>query len=146
MANFGPVGLNPGYLTQAATTISTTAGAVYTGKYVNLALNNPTPWNIVNLCCTVLTTATAGNRVICIAIVDSNGKVVVSSTTGTQAASLTAFHNYGQGVTFYQQSTQVYGAPLSVNTMIPANCTIQIADRAAIDAADTISLSLIYTV
>lgn len=146
MANYAAVQGSPGYITQAATAITTSAGAVYTGKYVNLVLNNQTPWNITNLCATVTTTATAGNRVICLAIVDSNGKVVVSATTGTQAASLIAFHNYGQATTFYQQSTQVYGAPFPVNCIIPPNCTIQIADRAAVDAADTIAIQLSFLV
>lgn len=146
MANYGLVGKNSGYLTQAATTLSTVAGAVYSGKYVNLPLNNPTSWNITSVCCTVTSTATAGNRVICLAIVDPNGKVVVSSTTGTQPASQIDHHTYGQAIGFYQQSTQVYGAPLPVYCVIPANCSIQIADRAAIDAADTVAIQLSYLV
>lgn len=90
----------------------------------------------------LVTTATAGNRVLALRALDAAGNILCHiPISANVAASLTTRITWGAGCpNFASGNFQV--ASLPVEFTLPAGASIQILDQANIDVADTIAVSL----
>ena len=94
-------------------------------------------WYLNFVYVTLVSTATVGNRLITLEVIDESSNVIISISAGTtQAASLTRKYGFLQGqyreVSFVNDELQV---PLPMSLYIPAGYTLRVYDSAAVDAA-----------
>lgn len=93
------------------------------------------------------TTATVGNRLITLEIIDQSSNVLMSLAAGAvQAASATVDYNFLQGI--FRETTVANGeiqVPFGQDTWLPAGWTLRILDTNAVDAAaDDMIVSIQY--
>ena len=116
---------------------------------INFPLGN-TGWaKLVSLVATIVTSATAGNRIPVLQIFDVNNNLIWASAQGGNiAASITTSLIYGAGVSAFSVSAggvklPAQQAPLPIDFAIPPNSSITLVDAAHISATDTFALNAI---
>lgn len=93
-------------------------------------------WLVRSAYVELVTTATAGNRVVTVRQTNSADETLASSSAATQAASLTHRYTFTPGGQVATGSSAVQGAvyPLP-EVVLPAGAKVRVFDSAAVDAA-----------
>lgn len=110
---------------------------------------NGETWKLMYGRCSLITTATVGNRQIVLEIQDASANIVFSAEAGAvQAASLTREYEFMQGV--YRETAFIVN---SIQFPIPQDClllpgwTLRIYDSATVDAAaDDMTVAFTYNI
>jgi len=106
-------------------------------------------WKLTQAFCTLVTTATVGNRQIRFTATDPDGNQIGYISAGSvQAASTTRAYGFMQGI--YRETTFIDGMiqiPIPIDLYIPGGSVLQFWDSAAIDAAaDDLTVAFIVQV
>lgn len=105
-------------------------------------------WKILSLRAVLISTATAGNRQMCIEITDGTNVILRIIPGGNQAASLTRNYNFAIGMahlTAFIDTTHIT-SPLPSELILLPGYTIRVYDKAAVDAAaDDLSIYMMVS-
>lgn len=101
-------------------------------------------WRITHCCVKLITTATVGNRLICLQVRDPDGNEIKHLVPGNvQAASTTVIYCMIQGI--YRETTVVNGViemPIPIDFYVLPGCIIRFYDLNAVaPAADDMTVS-----
>jgi len=97
-----------------------------------------TEWEILSIWVELTSTATVGNRQLCIAIRDDSDDVILQVRAGAvQAASLTRYYTFAPGVTELTafRDTDYLSTAFPAGLVLPAGYDVRIYDKTAVDAA-----------
>jgi hypothetical protein len=92
-------------------------------------------WRVLSACVSLATTATVGNRLMCIQVLNEAGAQIKRLVPGNvQAASTTVFYCFLQGI--YRETSVVNGAiegPIPIDFYVLPGNTIRFCDINAVD-------------
>ena len=104
-----------------------------------------TVWIVESIWVKLITTATVGNRVLYVEILDGSANVIGQYRSGTtQAASLTRYYLFDQHIEAGAVDTDLINVPMP-EIQLPATYSVRVYDSATIDAAaDDMEVTIKY--